>query len=367
MKRTAVSRRTFAGMCLALGLSGMLAGCGSKPAQNGDTAADQETRSFTDSLGRTVEVPVKIERIAPSGSTAQQVLLTMAPQLMVGLAQSLYDSQLKYVDERFATIDVLGAAFGAKGDMNREAVAAAGAQVVIDTGEPTEGLAADIDALQEQLGIPVVFVNTPLNDYASAYELLGDLLGLPERGHELAQYCSAAYAQVEEVMTSIPADERVNMAYLVGDDGLRAIAKGSYQGAIIDMCANNVVEVEKASGSGSGNEISLEQIAVWDPELIVFGPKSIYDTVGDEPAWQSLTAIEQGNYYQVPSEPWTWLNNPPTVNQILGLQWLPRLLYPHLFEDDLQEVVTEYLRLFYGYELSDEEYERLTAAARPKA
>ena len=36
----------------------------------------------------------------------------------------------------------------------QEAVAAAGAQILIDTGEIKDGIAEDLDALQEQLGIP---------------------------------------------------------------------------------------------------------------------------------------------------------------------------------------------------------------------
>ena len=212
-----------------------------------------------------------------------------------------------------------------------------------------------------------MFINTPLDDYGTAYTMLGELLGMEDRGKELADYCTNAYNEVSAVMEKIPADQRVNVAYLLGDSGLNAIAKGSYQGTIIDMCANNVVEVEKASGSGAGNEISLEQIAVWNPDLVVFGANSIYDTVGTDTAWAGISGIASGNYYQVPSLPWTWLNNPPTVNQILGMQWFPRLCYPDKFDNDMKEVVTGYYKTFYGYELSDSEYEDLMKTATPQS
>lgn len=159
----------------------------------------------------------------------------------------------------------------------------------------------------------------------------------------------------------------MNVAYLLGDAGLNAIAKDSYQSTVIDMCANNVVVVDNPSGSGAGQEISLEQIAVWNPEMIVFGGKSIYDTVGDDAAWAQIDAIANDNYYEVPTSPWTWLNNPPTVNQILGMQWFPRLCYPDAFDTSMQDVVTDYYKLFYNYDLSDAEYQELTAKAQPKA
>ena len=355
---------------LCLGLIGTLPGCATSqeqaPATDTNAAEQASTRVFTDSLGREVEVPTNINAIAPSGHTAQQVLLTMAPDYMVGLSQELSAEQIKYFGDSFADSPVFGAAFGAKGDMNKEAVAAAAPQIVIDTGEPKKGLKEDIDNLQAQLGIPVVFIETPLDGYDTAYRMLGDLLGMEERGELLGDYCTKAYADTAEIMAQVPESERVRVAYLMGDAGLNAIAKGSYQGTVLDMCAINVVEVEKASGSGAGNEIGFEQIAVWNPDLIVFGPKSVYDTVGTDAAWAGISAIETGTFYEVPSEPWGWLNNPPTVNQVLGLQWFPRICYPDLFDGDMQSVVTDYYKTFYDYDMSQAEYDELVKKAIPR-
>ena len=138
--------------------------------------AESGTITFTDDLGRTVELPAQIDKICPSGFTAQQVLLTMAPDKMVGLAQELNDDQLKILGEKFADYPVFGAVLGAKDDLNREAVAAAAPQVIIDTGEAKKGAKEDLDALQEQLGIPVIFIEAKLSDYGAAYERLGELL-----------------------------------------------------------------------------------------------------------------------------------------------------------------------------------------------
>jgi iron complex transport system substrate-binding protein len=365
-------------LCFGLALAGCASGSGSgssasasgsasasASASASSASASGATRSFTDSLGRTVEVPATLERIAPSGHTAMQVLLTMAPDKMVGLSQELSAEQIKYLGDKYANLPVFGAAFGSKGDMNKEAVGASGAQIVIDTGEPKDGLAEDLDALQEQLGIPVVHITTTLEGWGAGYRKLGELLGMEERGEELAKYCEDAYAETSKAMAGIPESERVNIAYLLGDAGLNAIAKGSYQGAIVDMCANNVVVVDKASGSGMGNEISLEQIAVWNPQMVVFQAGSIYNTVGSDAAWAGIDAIANKNYYEVPNEPWCWLNNPPTVNQIVGLQWLPRLCYPDKFDTSLKDVTLSYYKTFYNYDLTDAEYEALVAHAVP--
>ena len=369
--------RALASATATLALAGCLAfalaGCsGSNSADGSDApatpAVEQEvdadaeaaadaagTITFADDLGRTVELPAQIDKICPSGFTAQQVLLTMAPDKMVGLAQELNDDQLKIFGEKFADYPVFGAVLGAKDDLNREAVAAAAPQVIIDTGEAKEGAEEDLNALQEQLGIPVVFIEAKLSDYGAAYARLGELLGMEDRGNELSAYCDDAYQTVEAAMAGIPEDQRVRMAYLLGDNGLNAIAKTSFQGAVMDMVADNVVVVDDVSNKGNGNEVSLEQIALWNPDLIIFQTGSIYDTVGDDPAWVGIAAIDNDNYYQVPNDPWCWMNNPPTVNQLMGLQWLPRLLYPDAFDDSIEDVTRAYYSTMYHYDLTDEE------------
>ncbi len=356
---------------LCLGLAGLVgcsgSGGASSSAAAGSSAASQEAgmRIFTDSLGREVQLPTDIERICPSGHTAQQVLLTMAPDKMVGLSQALTDEQLKIFGDKFADYPVFGAVLGAADDLNREAVAAADPQVIIDTGEAKKGAEEDLNALQEQLGIPVVFIEAKLSDYGAAYKNLGELLNMEQRGNELSRYCSEAYNTVVDTMEAIPEAERVHMAYLLGENGLNAIAKTSFQGQVIDMVADNVVVVDDVSGKGNGNEISLEQIALWNPELIIFQKGSIYDTVGDDPAWQGIAAIADGNYYEVPNGPWCWMNNPPTVNQLMGMQWLPRLLYPDAFDDSIEDVTKAYYSTMYNYDLSDAELATLLEGALP--
>ena len=340
-----------------------------KAAQENESqqAAEPQTRIFTDSLGRQVELPAHIERICPSGHTAQQVLLTMAPDMMVGLSQELTDDQLKIFGDKFKDYPVFGAVLGAKDDLNREAVAAADPQIIIDTGEAKKDTGESLDALQEQLGIPCVFIEAKLEDYGAAYKNLGELLGMEQRGNELSEYCTQAYKKVADTMAAIPEAQRVNVAYLLGDNGLNAIAKTSFQGQVIDMVANNVVVLDDVSGKGNGNEISLEQIALWDPELIIFQKGSIYETVGDDAAWQGIAAIADDNYYEVPNNPWCWMNNPPTVNQLMGMQWLPRLLYPDAFDDSIQDVTKAYYSTMYNYDLTDAELSDLLEGALPKA
>lgn len=352
----------------ALALACALTACGgSAPAGSAGSAevsSAEQTVSFTDSAGREVRVPKKIERIVPSGHTATQVLLTVAPEKMVGLSQKLTPDQQRYFGDRIPKdLPVLGAAFGAKGDLNKEAVASTGAQVLIDTGQYKDGMKEDLDALQEQLGIPVVFIEAKLDEWPAAYKKLGELLGVEKRADKLASYCEKAYDEVEDIMKTIPEDQRTRVLYCVGDSGTNVLAKGSFQANVVDMLAQNVAVVDSPAGTGAGNESNLEQIAAWNPDVILFAPDSIYDTVASDPAWASVPAIKDGRFYRVPGSPYNWLHNPPTVNQVLGLQWLARVLYPEQFDGlgSTYDVARDYYKTFYGHDLSQQEYDDMVA------
>lgn len=363
------SRRTFV---VALCSAALACGLAVAPLAFAETAATGdkasaaqtgETCEFTDSLGRTVEIPAEITAIAPSGFLPQQVLLMVAPEKMACLASSLTDSQAHFFGEQYAGLEEVGAIFGAKGDFNRETVAASGAQIVIDVGDTKEGMAEALDAPQEQLGIPCVHISSNLATYGDCYRTLGELLGVEERANEIADYCDAAYKEISDVMETIPVEEHVDVLYLSGEDGLSCVANSSYQANVVDMVCDDIAVVDDPSDKS--NQTNMELIISWDPDFIIFAPLSAYDLSDTDATWQTLTAIEGGNYCEVPSEPYNWLNGPPSVNQVLGMQWLPRVLYPEKFDDDMYETVAAYYKTLYQYDLSEDEFNEITARAVP--
>ena len=90
-------------------------------------------------------------------------------------------------------------------------------------------------------------------------------------------------------------------------------------------------------------------------------PGSIYAAVKDMPEWQTVTAIQNGEYYEVPFGPYNWMGFPPSVQRYLGMMWMSQLLYPEAAQYDLYEVVKEYYALFYHAELTSEQFDALIA------
>ena len=342
-------------MLLAVVMVLSLAACGAQSSPQ----TDDTTRVFTDSVGREVEVPAQIDKVALSGPMAQIVLFALCPDKLVGVSNAWSTEAEQYLDEKYFTMPEIGQLYGGKGELNPETLLQSGAQIVIDVGEPKGSIAEDLDALQEQTGIPFVHITATTETTGDAYRMLGDLLNMKDEAETLAAYCENIYDRTVSIAGSA---EKANVLYVTGDMGQNVIAAGSYHAEILDLLTNNLAVVDEPSSKGTGNEVSMEQILTWDPDVVIFAPESIYDTVADDAAWQSVTAIKNGAYYEVPFVPYNWMGFPPSVQRYLGMMWLSKVLYPDATaEYDLFSDVQEYYKLFYHCDLTQAQFDALVA------
>ena len=345
-------------LLLALVMTLSLAACGAQSAPTEDENTAPETRVFTDSVGREVTVPAQIDQVAVSGPMAQIVLFALCPDKLVGISNAWDESAAQYLDTEYYNLPLLGQLYGGKGELNLETLLESGAQVVIDVGEAKGSIVEDLDALQEQTTIPFVHIDATLATMDETYTLLGDLLGMPDEAKTLADYCRSTYDRALTIADSV---EKANLLYVTGDAGLNVIAQGAYHAEVIDLLSNNLAVVDEPSSKGTGNEVDMEQILNWNPDVILFAPDSIYDTVAEDAAWQGVTAIQNGAYYEVPMGPYNWMGFPPSVQRLLGMLWMAKVLYPEAADYDLYTEAANYFELFYHCELTREQYDALVA------
>ena len=183
-----------------------------------------------------------------------------------------------------------------------------------------------------------------------------------ESGQELADLVDRTTTMAAENSAKITDDMRVRAMYTTGEDGLGTNAAGSIQAQVLDLMGiENAAVVEDVSNKGGGNPINLEQLYRFDPDVILFTAGSTYSTAADDEAWQPLRAIEEGDFYEIPSMPYNWLSNPPSLNMLLGIWWLGNLLYPQYYDYDMVEKTQEIFRLFWDYDLSGEEARQMLA------
>ena len=330
----------------------------------GDKAAQAEgTRIITDSAGREVEIPSEITKIAPSGPLAQIVLYTVSPDKLAGLAADFSDEAKQYIDEKYWGLPKFGQFYGKNASLNMEALIAEAPDVIIDIGEAKKTVKEDMDALQEQLNIPVIFVEATLPTMADAYEMLGDITGEKEQAGKLADYCRAEIGKADQNAAAIADADRKSVYFGLGDDGLHTNAKGSIHADVIDRIgAVNAADVEAVS-SGGGSEVSFEQVLLWNPDLIIVDSQKLYDTLTADPMWQELDAVKNGKIFKIPTAPYSFMSSPPSVNRMIGIEWLGSLVYPEIYTSDIREEVKNFYQLFYHIDVTDEKLEAILKGA----
>ena len=319
-----------------------------------------EQREFTDSLGRTVTLPEKIEKIALTGPLTQIYAFPLCPELLVGFSTAFSEDAEKYIPDEYLALPELGQLHGGKGTINLEALLAAEADVVIDVGEAKKTMAEDFDLLTEQTGIPFVHIEATVETTPEAYRIIGELIGKSEKAEELAVWCEKTLAKINAVMEKVDADgARKSIVYCLGPKGLNVLAKGSFHAEIISMVAENAAVLDNVVSHGDGNETDMEQLILWDSDVLLFRHDSVYDEIAGDETWAQLRAVRSGEYYKIPCGPYGWISSPPAVQCYLGMLWLTDILYPEYVDYDLKTEVTDYYKLFYGYELTDADYSEL--------
>jgi iron complex transport system substrate-binding protein len=110
-------------------------------------------------------------------------------------------------------------------------------------------------------------------------------------------------------------------------------------------------------------EASMEQILLWDPDMIIIGrgsQASLYSAITTDEKWADLQAVQSGKVSLRPDNPLSWFDGPPGPCQILGMYWMVNLLYPDKTQDlDLNAKIKEFYSNYLHYELTDAEVEVL--------
>src|SRR5690625_4151772 len=324
--------------------------------ETGSKDSEADTFIFTDSADREVELPKDITKIAPSGSLAQIVLYTVAPDKLIGWASPPADSVTKYYNDKYLDLPAFGSYFG--DTFNLEALIKAGPDVIIDVGEAKGSMKEDMDEIQETTGIPTIFIEAGLESLPDAYRTLGDILNEEVQAKALADYSEETLEDAKEISESIPDNERVSLYFGMYESGLNTNGKGSFHSEMVEFVGvENVAVLDSAASKGGGNEVTMEQLLLWDPEISIFTADSVYEPVteGDE-LWKDLEAVQNDKLYEIPDEPYNWLSFPPSVNRILGVKWLGNLAYPDLYDYDMVQETQNFYNLFYHYDLRSEEH-----------
>lgn len=324
------------------------------------TVEIEPTRTVVDALGRNVEVPAYPDRIVTAGSAVLMIadalyLFPGASERIVGIGRINQGKGnfLASIDNDYGEKTVLERQVGP------EQVAALSPDLVIIKSFMRQRLGEGL----ERLGIPVIYVDleTP-EQYQRDLRMLGEVLGQPARGAELARYYESRVTHVERAVASAleAGSRRPRTLFLYadltgGEQAFNVPPPGWIQTTLVDSAGGDPVWVDEITGGG-WNRVGLEQIAAWNPEIITLvayrqDVGGVRTAMLNDPAWAELRAVREGNLLIFPIDFYSW--DQPDVRWLLGLQWLASVLHPSHVEIDVQEQLYDFFSFAYRMSRSE--------------
>ena len=151
--------------------------------------------------------------------------------------------------------------------------------------------------------------------------------------------------------------ERPKVYYARGPRGLSTGLGGSINVETIEMLGRNVA----GETQGGLANVSIEQVLVWNPDVIVTIDQEFAATVRNDPSWAAAKAVRDNRIHLSPKMPFGWVDFPPSVNRLIGLWWLAKILYPERFPADLRTLTSDFYTRFYHVTPSSSQIDHVLA------
>jgi iron complex transport system substrate-binding protein len=331
-------------------------------AQSGSSRPSAPTRQLTDITGRTVTIPLHVTRVADAWHANNGMVLMMGAADKI-VATTLQAKRQPWFRKLFPHIDQVPAAFDEAGEVNIETLIAAKPDVVLMA---YGGTLPRWKAAADAYGIPVFMMpNASLTDLKTTARMTGDVLGPREsaRAAEWIEYFDDNIRRVTAVTSRIPASERPRVLHTATGttltiDGVKTV---------IDDWITAAGGVNAATVVGNGRPVSMEQIAAWDPDVIIIGTAPNEDNrraILNDSRWSRIKAVRSGRVFVNPSGVYLWDRH--SAEAALQVLWAAKTLHPKRFPDlDLRKETQTFYARFFNHALTDTEYDTLMRAAAP--
>src|SRR5215468_10217041 len=310
--------------------------------------------SVTDAAGRAIQIPETVKRVFPAGPPAAIMLYTLAPDLLLGWPRANRAEECAFMLPDVCARPEVGRLTGRGNTANLESVLVLKPDLILDVGSTSPTFASLAARVQEQTGIPYALLDGRFEATASTYRLLG---ALTHRDSEaLAAYTEQTIKTIKARTNGILEDERPRVYYARGLRGLETGLGGSINVETIEFLGARNVAAERQGGLAT---VSIEQVLVWNPQVIVTIDRDFAADVRSDPQWAQVEAVRAGRVHLSPNLPFGWVDFPPSVNRLIGLWWLAKIFYPDHFDEDIHALTRDFYSQFYHVAPSDLDIDRL--------
>ncbi|HYC67344.1 hypothetical protein [Brevundimonas sp.] len=250
--------------------------------------------------------------VVAAGQPAALLIWAVARERLAGWPRKPDAAALAALPALAAGLPEIGALASGGRPASPEAVAALKPRLVIDYGDADpehQGLAGRMTA---RLGVDWRLIDGALLRMPDAFREAGRLLGAAPGGDALADAASGVIAR----WRAAPAARA--FYYARGVDGLETGFRGALATEVLEGAGWSNV----AQGSRNIGRVTREQVAAWDPEVVVTLSPAFARAAAGDPVWRRRRGGGRRGLLLLPSTPFGWIDRPPSVNRLLGCAWL---------------------------------------------
>jgi iron complex transport system substrate-binding protein len=311
----------------------------------------------TDATGRALTVPEKVARVFPAGPPAAILLYTLAPNLLLGWPRANRPEECAYMLPDICARPEVGRITGRGNTANLESVLALKPDLILDVGSTSPTFVSLAERVQQQTGIPYALLDGRFDAIAASYRKLGELVSRQDEAEKYARYADDTLKTINERTAAIAPSNRPRVYYARGPRGLITGLGGSINVETIELLAQNVAGDNK----GGLANVSIEQVLLWNPDVIITIDQDFAASVYGDPSWASVNAVRNHRVHLSPKMPFGWVDFPPSVNRLIGLWWLAKILYPDKFSEDMRALTRDFYTMFYHRTPSDMQIDHVLA------
>ncbi len=279
------------------------------------------------------------------------MLYSFDADIIAGWNTPLYSHEKKYIPEKYQNLDVIGGWYGNGNYPNKEVLLSKKIDAAFMVSSSNMNMQKYVKTMQEYMtsvNIPFISIQgTSIDDDIQIYNMLGKLFNNEKRSTELNSYITKSIENTKKITDKVKKKKRVFLA--LGNNGLKT------------RCVDSILlaGAEYVHNCKTFDEtISIEQIMLYNPDMIIIGKKSAYDYIMNDKKWAKIKAVQNHNILFVPEEPFSWVEK-KTVMEYFVIQYLASKIYPEYSNIDLHKELMEHIKLFFHYDLTYDMAEKL--------
>ena len=327
-----------------------------------ERSAAAETRQVTDAAGRVVTLPAHVTRVADPwhANNALVVMLGGGDKLVATTAQA---QRQPWLERLYPRIDQVPAAFSITGEVNLETLIGTRPDVILMA---YDGSLPKWAGTVEAYHIPYVLMpNTSLAGLETTARITGQVLGERESrvAEDYIRYFDANIRRIQAVTAGLPDAEwpkvlHTSSAGILTVDGRKTV---------IDDWIRVAGGINAADVVGNGRPVTMEQIAAWNPDVIIVGSApngQNRQAILDDPRWRDIEAVKSGKVFVNPSGAYLWDRH--SAEAALQVLWAAKTLHPDRFVGlDVEKETKAFYAKYFHHTLTDSEFRSIIDATAP--